>query len=66
MKVGVHQGSALSQLLFIMVMDFTIKCEGWFINGVVAWRRSCFVWEIIKMRLWKNMGDGKLQCKERV
>ena len=24
------------------------RCEGWFINGVVACRRSCFVWRIIK------------------
>ena len=25
------------------------KCEGWFINTVVVWRRSCFVWGIIKL-----------------
>ena len=24
------------------------RCEGWFINGVVVCKRSCFVWGIIK------------------
>ena len=47
-KVGVPQGSALSPLLFIMVMDVLTEDVRWVINGVVVCRRSCFVWGIIK------------------
>ena len=44
-KVGVHLGSTLSPLLDGCSDR---RCEGWFINGVVVCRRSCFVWGIIK------------------
>ena len=43
-KAGVHQGSAFSPFLFTMVMDVLAEDEGWFINGFVVCRRSCFVW----------------------
>ena len=44
MKVGDHQGSALSPLLFIMLVDlFTEDVR----NNSLC-RRSCFVWGIIK------------------
>ena len=50
-KVGVHQGSVLSPLLFIMVSynrSSSRGCEGWLNKGVVVCRRSCFVWGNIK------------------
>ena len=49
LKVGYHQGSALSPLLFIMVMDVLIEgvSDGSLMDFVVC-RRSCFVWGIIK------------------
>ena len=49
-KVGVHQMSALSPLLFMMVMDVLMmrRRDGWFIYCLVVCRRFCFVWRIIK------------------
>ena len=54
-KVAVDQVSALSSLLFIMVMDVLMEdmrdgslMELWFIDGIVVCKRSCFVWEIVK------------------
>ena len=44
-KVGVDQRSALSPLLFMMVMDVLTEDLR---NGVVVCRRSCFVLEIIQ------------------
>ena len=40
------------------------RCEGWFINGVVVCKRSCFVWGIIKWgfgQVWvmENATEGK-------
>ena len=49
LKFGYHQGSALSPLLFIMVMDVLIEdlSDGSIMDFVVC-RRSYFVWGIIK------------------
>ena len=46
---GVHQGSALSSLLFIIIKGCSNRrCETWFINRVVVCGRYCFVWGNIK------------------
>ena len=36
MKVGVHEGSALSPLLVDTVVDALTRREGWFIDGIVV------------------------------
>ena len=60
-KVGVHQASALSP--FLSIMDVLTGCEGWFINGVVVCRRSCFesLNEVMdKYERWKNAAKGRV------
>ena len=59
-NVDVHQGSALSPLLFIMVMDVLIEDV-----------RDCSLTELLYaddlvLWLWTSMGDGTMQWKERV
>ena len=45
-NVGVHQGSALSPLLFITVMDvLTVVVR---VISLMLYAKFCFVWEIIK------------------
>ena len=65
-KVGVHQGSALSLLLFIIVMDVLTKnvrdgslMELLHAGGLVLCGESL-------NEVWTSMGDGKMQRKERV
>ena len=50
MKVGVHQGFALSPLLFIMVKDVVTEDmrDGLFMELLHVCKRSCFEWRIIK------------------
>ena len=58
MKVGVHQGSALSPLLFIMVMDVLgRRCEGWLMELLYA---EDLVLCGESLRLWTSMEDGKM------
>ena len=49
-KVGVHQGFALSPLLFIMVKDVVTEDmrDGLFMELLHVCKRSCFDWRIIK------------------
>ena len=49
-KVGVHQGFALSPLLFIMVKDVVTEDmrDGLFMELLHVCKRSCFEWRIIK------------------
>ena len=67
LKVGVHQGSTLSPLLFIMVMDVLIEDvrNGSLIELLYA-DDLLFCVGNHKMRLCTSMGDRKMQWKERV
>ena len=47
-KLGVHQASALSPILFIMVMDVLTEDVKDGSYGVAVCIQSCFVWVIIK------------------
>ena len=66
-KVGVHQGSTLSPLFFIMVMDILIEDvrNGSLIELLYA-DDLLFCVGNHKMRLCTSMGDRKMQWKERV
>ena len=62
MKVGVHQGSALGPLLSTFGCSDR-RCEGWFINGVVA-NHLVLCGEVLievmdKYGRWKNVVEGK-------
>ena len=67
LKVGVHQGSTLSPLLFIMVMDVLTEDvrNGSLIELLYA-DDLLFCVGNHKMRLCTSMGDRKMQWKERV
>ena len=48
-KTAVSVGRELSSSFSVEVEStFIYYGKGWFINGVVVCRRSCFVWGIIK------------------
>ena len=69
-KIDVHQGSALSLLLFIMVMDFLTDVrngpfmELLYADDLVLYGES--LWTSMDITLWTSMGNGKMQWKERV
>ena len=68
-KVGVHQGSALSPLLFIIVMDVLTEdvrdgslMELFYVADLVL-REESFNEVMEKYRRWKNAVEGKgLRC----
>ena len=43
-KVGMHQGSALSPLLSVIVMEATSREFGFTLGAVVCWWRGCDSW----------------------
>ena len=66
MKIGIHQESALSPLLFIMVMDVLTEdvSDGSLMEFCM--QRILFCLGNHQMRLWTSMEDGKMQWEERV
>ena len=63
LKVGIHQGSALSLLLSTFGCSDR-RCEGWFINGVVVADDLVLCREVLnevmdKHGKWKNAVEGK-------
>ena len=65
MKVGVHQGSALSPLLFIMVMDvLSRRCEGWLMELLYAEDLALCGESLIEVM--DKYGRWKNAVKERV